>query len=51
VDYAPALRLATAVTFLPPVDTPRRGRWFGRAAATFALLLGVALTARFRLLA
>jgi len=43
VDYAPALRLATAVTSLPPVDTPRRGRWFGRAAATFALLLGVAL--------
>jgi hypothetical protein len=47
VDYAPALRLATAVTSLPPVDTPRRGRWFGRAAATFAFVLSVALSGAF----
>jgi hypothetical protein len=52
VDYAPALRLATAVTSLPPpVETPRRGRWFGRTAATFAILVGVLLAGRFRTLA
>ena len=34
-DYAPALQLAAAVACLPPADTTRRGRWFGRAAATF----------------
>ena len=49
-DYAPALRLAAAVTSLPPVDTPRRGRWFGRAAATFAFVVGI-LAGPFRLLA
>jgi hypothetical protein len=43
VDYAAALRLAAAVTFLPPDETPRRGRWFGRTAATFAIALGLAL--------
>jgi hypothetical protein len=43
MDYAPALWLATAVTSLPPVDTPRRGRWFGRTAATFAFVVSVAL--------
>jgi hypothetical protein len=36
-DYAPALRLATAVTSLPVGETTRRG-WWGRAAATFALV-------------
>ena len=36
-DYAPALRLASAVTLLPPVDAPRRG-WWERGAATFALV-------------
>jgi hypothetical protein len=46
-DYAPALRLATAVTLLPPVDTPRRSRWFGRAAATFVVVVGVALAGTF----
>jgi hypothetical protein len=35
-DYAPALRLAGAVTSLPPVDAPRG--WWDRAAATFALV-------------
>ena len=50
-DYAPALRLATSVTSLAPVDAPRRGRWFGRTAATFAFLIGVVLAGAFRLLA
>ncbi len=43
MDYAATLRLATAVTTLPPGDTPRRGRWFGRTAATFAIVLSAAL--------
>jgi hypothetical protein len=48
LDYAPALRLAAAVTSLPPGETPRRGRWFGRTAATFAFVIGVLLAGRFR---
>ena len=50
-DYAAALRLATAVTSLPPVDTPRRGRWFGRTAATFGFLLSLVVAGAFRPLA
>jgi hypothetical protein len=42
-DYAPAVWLATAVTALPPVTTPPRIRWFGRAAATFAVVVGIGL--------
>ena len=46
-DYASALWLATAVAALPPVDTPPRIRWFGRAAATFAVVVGIGLASTF----
>jgi hypothetical protein len=42
LDYAPALRLASAVTALPPVDGPRRARWWVGAAAVLVAIAGVA---------
>lgn len=41
VDYAPALRLASAVAALPPVDTPHRTRRWGRAAAVALAVVAV----------
>jgi hypothetical protein len=38
VDFAPALRLAAAVTALPGTKNPPRTRWWGSAAAVAVLL-------------
>ena len=45
LDYAPALRLATAATAVAPVRGPALGRWWGRAAAAMALVAVVGLGA------
>jgi hypothetical protein len=42
VDYASALRLASAVTALPPVHPPQRARWWVGAAAALVAIAGVA---------
>jgi hypothetical protein len=49
VDYAPALRLAAAVTALPGTNDPPRHGWWGRAAAAAVLLAAIGWWAVFGL--